>query len=179
MITEYETKILDIDKNLIIGKLDSISAKYIGTYNMRRFVYDLPKLAPHISQFIRLRDNGEKVTLTFKYRQGDKVGGTQEIETIVSDFDQMAEILSKIEFRRKFYQENKRTIYKFDEIEFAIDEWPMLPALLEVESNSIANVNKGLELLNLQDVAIGDVNMKHVYLKYGIDVHAIPELKFD
>lgn len=178
MTTEYETKILDIDKDFIIAKLQEIGAEYIDTYSMRRWVYDLSKLESGGNHWVRLRDNGEKVTLTYKLREGSEIGQTGEIETVVESFEAAAAILEKIEFKRRFYQENKRALYKLEDIEFTIDEWPMIPPLLEVEAKSIDQVEKGLGLLGMQEKAVGDISMVRVYQRYGIDVHSIPELKF-
>lgn len=175
MATEFETRILDIKKEEIISKLESIGAKKIFSNKFRRYVFDFD---PTGNRWIRLRDEGYRVTLTYKSRQNTSITGTEEIETTVSDFDNTALIIKQIKFENIFYQENKRTLYKLHDIEFCIDEWPRIPAFLEVESFSEDNVYKGLKLLNLENSKHENQSIVDVYKYYNIVLHDINDLKF-
>src|SRR3989344_3327462 len=63
MTREYETKILNINVSEIIDKLRSLGAKQKHPETlMRRWVFDLDSDDP---EWIRLRDNGENVSLTY------------------------------------------------------------------------------------------------------------------
>lgn len=77
MKTEYECRILDINPSEIQTKLKEIGAKKLLERKMRRYVYDI---ISDKHTWIRLRDNGEKVILTIKEIQNDKIDGTKEIE---------------------------------------------------------------------------------------------------
>lgn len=58
-------------------------------------------------------------------------------------------------------------MYVYDNIEFCIDNWPHIDTLLEIESDSVENVNKGLKLLNLENKDIGNMGVLGIYKKYG------------
>lgn len=176
MKKEYETKVIGIDKDEIEKKLISLGAKKTKDALMRRWVFDWVEKDPeHTNEWIRLRDEGDKVTLTYKKRT-DK---TVEIETTVEDFEKTAEILKQIPFKRKFYQENRRIVYELNEIEFMIDEWPGLEPYLEIESTSEEKVEEGLELLDLKGKERGDISSITIYKEKGIDLHDKKILRFE
>jgi adenylate cyclase class 2 len=129
--------------------------------------------------WIRLRHNGKNTTLAHKKKTGQDISETEEIEVIVDDFDKTAEILSKIGFKNSYYQENKRHFFKLNAIEFCIDTWPKIPSHLEVESFSEEKVLEGLRLLGLEGKDSGNLSIKDIYLKYGIDLHSFNAIKFD
>lgn len=181
MNQEFETKILNIDKEEVVNKLEQIKAKKVSSELMRRWVFDwLDEDVESDYGWIRLRQEGKKVTLTYKNRQRMSESDTKELETEVSDFDVTAEILHKIPFKRKFYQENRRTIYVFEDIEFMIDEWPGLKPHLEIEGKTKAALTKGIELLDFVGKDSGDVSVNKIYKdELGIDLHSIQKLTFE
>ena len=180
MNQEFETKILNINKKELEKKLVSIGAKKKSEFLMRRWVFDFMEKDPDkISEWIRLRDEGNKTTITYKKRFSDKSNNTNEIEVEVADFDTTAEILKNIPFKRKFYQENKRTIYVLEKIEFMIDEWPGLEPHLEIEGKTKIDMEKGIELLGMKGKESGDISVIELYAKKGINLHNIPELRFE
>jgi len=175
MVREFETKVLDINVKEIEGKLLKIGAKKDPEFLMKRWVFDIGKNG---EEWIRLRDDGKKITITYKYKAGNNIDETEEIELIVNNFQKAAEILSKIEFKGKYYQENKRIVFKLKGIEFCIDSWPKLPTYLEIESSNKEKVVQGLKMLGLQNKDVGNMLVKDVYSKYGFDLHSFKELKF-
>ena len=56
MNTEIEVRILDIDKDDLISKLEENNAEFIGDWLQVRYVYDFKPIDPH--KWIRLRTNG-------------------------------------------------------------------------------------------------------------------------
>ncbi|MDP2709072.1 MAG: CYTH domain-containing protein [bacterium] len=95
MHEEIEVKFLNVDPDKLQEKLAAIGAKKVGEFFYRRRVFDYPDWRlDKTGAWLRLRDEGGRVTLTFKKRLGmsahdvsanDK--GMQEIEVEVSDFD--------------------------------------------------------------------------------------------
>jgi adenylate cyclase class 2 len=175
--TEFETKVINIDKEAIVKMLRELGAQETPEFLARRFVYDLD--TPDV-EWIRLRRTNTKTTLTYKFKKlhNTEIGKTIEIEVDVSDFDKTAEIFSKIPFRAVYYQENKSHIFHLNDIEFSIDTWPMLPPYLEIESDSVEKVQEGLKLLELQGQDVGDKDIKLLYGDIGIKLHTYKELKF-
>jgi adenylate cyclase, class 2 len=177
---EYETKILGIDIKELDRILISIGAKKQQRKLMKRWALDWQDKDPElVSEWIRLRDEGDKITLTYKNKHAKQETDTEEIEVEVTDFEKTAALLRKIPFKRAFYQENYRTTYKLNNIEFDIDEWPNLEPYIEIEGRTKKDVEKGLEMLGLKGKEIGDVSVNDLYRKKGIILHDIKELKFE
>lgn len=176
MKDEIEVKILDINVDEIKEKLNSIGAKKHLERNMRRYVYDIHPDDKNC--WIRLRDDGEKVTLTLKEIHNDNIDGTKEAEIIVNNFDTTNLILNKLGFMAKAYQENKRISYKLGEVEIEIDFWPKIPPYLEIEANSKEEIERVVKLLGFEMDQTTSINTRKVYQKYGLNIDEFKELKF-
>lgn len=177
MKTEYEVRILEIDIEDVINKLESLGATLKGKYEQKRYVYDLNPAEK--GKWIRLRTNGEKTTLTYKDVASSKIDGTKELEIEVSDFEKTNEFLERIGFYNKGYQENKRIQYELDGVEIDIDSWPLIPTYMEIEGNSEQEVLNMIDKLGMNKETITSLDVQSVYKeKYGIDLEKINELKF-
>lgn len=151
MKTEIEAKFLDINKNEIRKKLNSLRAKLIHKERlMKRVVFDYPSnKLEKIGGWIRVRDEGNKITLSYKQLNDRTLHGTKEINIIVSDFENTCKFLESIGLEKKAYQETKREEWLLDNVEISIDTWPWIPTFVELESNNekfIKNIAKKLEL---------------------------------
>lgn len=177
MKTEYEIRVLEIEKESIVRKLESLGAIKKGEYNQKRYVYDL--IPVQKDKWIRLRTNGIETTLTYKDIESDTIDGTKEVEFKVDSFEVANEFLNKIGFIARSYQENKRIQYTLDNVEIDIDTWPMIPTYLEIEGNSEEEVNNMVEKLGLSNLKITALNCDDIYGEfYNIDISKIEELKF-
>ncbi len=177
MKTEFEVKVLNIDPKEIKAKLISLNAIFLIKRNMKRHVYDID--SNDKSKWIRLRDDGENVTLTFKQITSNEIDGTKEIEIITGDFDKTNEMLESLGFKSKAFQENKRESYKLGEASIEIDSWPKIPPYLEVEGENESVVYQALEKLGIKKEETTSIGVREVYAKYGFDIHSFKELKFD
>ncbi len=177
MKTEIEEKILDINKDEIIKKLEELGAKKVGEWLQKRYVYDfVPK---RDKEWIRLRTNGIETTLTYKNIESNTITGTKELEIVVSDFAATNALLNVLGYKSRTYQENYRIRYYLDNVEIDIDTWPLIPSYLELEGNSVEEVKKIEGLLNIDKNNITNLSCEEIYLeKYGIDIVPMPELKF-
>ena len=81
MKTEIEARILDIDAQEIIDKLESLNATFVGDWLQLRNCYDFNPVKPN--SWIRLRTNGKETTLTIKEIENLTISGTKELEIIV------------------------------------------------------------------------------------------------
>ncbi len=177
MKTEYEIRVLNIDKDKIIKKLEILGATKKGEYFQKRYVYDLNPAEEN--RWIRLRTNGNNTTLTYKNIEKDTIDGTKEIEIEVDDFDKTNEFLERIGFKNKGYQENKRIQYILNNVEFDIDTWPMIPTYLEIEGKNEDEVNKAKLILEIDEPDVTALNCLDIYNNiYGIDITKIKELRF-
>jgi adenylate cyclase class 2 len=175
MAKEFEAHVLDINVEEIKKKLRDFGAEEEPEVLMKRWVFDMDKN----NEWIRLRHNGKISTITHKCKKGQGISETEETEVEVEDFDKAAKILSKLDFKNSYYQENKRRLFKLKDIEFCIDTWPKIPSHLEIESSSEEKVLEGLRLLGLEGKDVGNLSIVEIYFKYGIDLHSFKEVKFD
>lgn len=185
---EIEIKFLDINPEFIKQKLVSLGAKKVGDFHYRRIVMDYPdfRLDKQCS-WVRLRDEGDKVTLTFKQRLGtgdmrnNLTGddGMYERETIVEDFEATHEILLKIGLIEKMYQENKRTRYILNDVEFDIDTWPLLKPYLEIEGKDWDTVNEAARKLGFDPKDGKRFSTNQIYRLNGLDDRNYTKMTFE
>ena len=178
MQTEYELRILEIDVDTIVAKLLELGAVHLKDRNMKRYSYKIPKDTGVLESWMRLRDDGEKVVLTVKEIHAYTIDGTKETEIVVDDFEQTKNLLLKLGFIPKCYQENKCSSWMLDDVEIEIDSWPKIPSYLEIEGKSKESVEKIVVRLGFSlDQATG-LGVKQIYAKYGLDVNSFKELIF-
>jgi predicted adenylyl cyclase CyaB len=90
-------------------------------------------------EFARIRDEGDKVTCTFKSLQNDilQIDCVSEIEVEVSNFDKMIAIWKGLGMQYRSYQETKREKRILETvqwtIDFCIDILPWVSEFLEIE----------------------------------------------
>jgi adenylate cyclase class 2 len=174
---ENEVKFLNIDPEKTESRLKEIGAEKIFDKIYKRRVYDYPDLRLNEKgAYLRLRDEGDKITFTFKQRLGMKGHdgkandeGMEEIEVNVSDFEKTAELILRLGLVEKFYEENRRIRYKLRDIEFDIDFWPLLNPYLEIEAPTWEEVDEGIELLNLDQKDKKIFSTFQVYQLSGIN----------
>lgn len=177
MHTEIEERILEINQNDIIEKLESLGAQKIGEYHYKRYVYDFNPIRK--GEWIRLRSNGEKSTLTYKNILDNSIAGTKELEVEVDDFEKTNQLLNILGYTPRSFQENKRISYILNGVEIDIDSWPLIPAYLELESDSIEKLKHVEKKLELNDNEITTLNCQDIYMeKYDININDIKELRF-
>ena len=175
MHTEYEVRILEIDHDEMVKKLEGLKALKKFSALQRRYVYDFIPVKE--SSWIRLRSNGKETTLTIKDIEAKTVDGTKELEIVVDDFDKTNLILEKLGYKNRGYQENKRTQYILDGVEIDLDKWPLIPEYMEIEGKDEESVYKTLEKLGIEKDKIVTLDVSSIYNKYGYD--AMHDLNFE
>ncbi|MBI2600348.1 class IV adenylate cyclase [Candidatus Daviesbacteria bacterium] len=185
MDTELEAKFPNIDKNKIRKVLKKAGAKLIKKeFLQRRVVFNLPKNHEIKGGWLRVRDEGDKVTMSLKVVDGDKIENQKEIYLEISSFIQAALLLESIGCQKKAYQETKRELWNLDGVDITIDEWPFLEPFIEIEGKSEEEVKKVSETLgfNFSKALFGAVD-KLYNLKYGVSEDVInnhtPEIVFN
>ena len=177
MHTEYEVRILEIDRAEIVKKLEQLGALFQWEHVQRRYVYDfIPKVE---SKWIRLRTNGNKTTLTIKNLVSSEIDGTQELEIEVDNFERCHLILKELGYEPKGYQENKRCQYVLNGVEIDIDSWPLIPTYLEIEGPTEEAVYNTLNLLGFEKSSATTKDVEGIYLDYGYKLEDIHELKLE
>ena len=111
METEIEVKFLNVEFNVIRQKLNKLGAKLEQPMRtMRRVVLDYPdrRMQTSGNAWVRVRDEGDKVTLTYKTSIENEFGGAQEIETTVGSYEKTIEIFKSLGFVVHADQETRR-----------------------------------------------------------------------
>lgn len=175
MKKEREVRILEINESDFTAKIISMGASSVGEFLQRRYIYDVKPVNPN--KWVRLRTNGQKVTLTIKeIKDRNALDGTEELEIIVDDFDKTHEILNQLGYIARNYQENLRKIYILNDVEVTIDSWPLIPTYAEIEGKTNKEVLAIVKLLESSG-RVTTLDVDSIYKEYGIDVKKIKELK--
>ena len=98
--------------------------------------------------WIRVRDEGKKITMTYKSISGNSINDVEEVEIEVSNFESACEFITKTNYFEVSYQETLREIWRNKEVEIVIDTWPFLQSYIEIEAKSEEIVKKYTKLLN-------------------------------
>lgn len=177
MNIEYEVRVLEIDHEKMIKKLESLGAELKFSALQQRMVYDLkPKCD---NKWIRLRTNGKTTTLTIKDLEAKSIDGTKELEIEVDDFKKTNEILEVLGYKNRGFQENRRTQYILDDVEIDLDKWPLIPEYLEIEGKNEDAVYKCLEKLGIDKNDIVTLDVASIYTHYGYDGEHLADLNFE
>ena len=175
---EYECTILDADIDAFKSKLESLKVKNKGEDFQKRYVYDFEPVNPN--SWIRLRTNGVKTTLAVKdIKDKNSIGGTHKLEIDVDNFIVTNEILNRLGYKARNYQENKREIYEYGKVLVKIDYWPLIPPYIKIEGSSESEVLEAIKSLGLESEKITTLDVESIYKEiYGIDLLNIRELRF-
>ena len=177
MNIEYEARILEIDKDKLIKRLNKLNAKFVGEFNQKRYVYNIIPKAD--GKWLRLRTNGKKTTLTYKSVEKNSIDGTKELEIEVDNFENTNSLLELAGIKNKGYQENNRVQYVLDDVEIDIDTWPMIPTYVEIEGKSEESVLNIIKKLGINDKKVTTLDVQSLYKEiYNIDITKIDVLKF-
>jgi len=137
MQTEIEAKFLDINPSEFRDKLKKIGAKLMCPERlMKRKIFDFPdERLEKEGAWIRVRDEGDRITLSYKRLIDRTLHGTKEISLEINDFNKACDIFLAIGLKIDSYQETKRETWEFEGCEITIDTWPWVPTFVELEAN--------------------------------------------
>lgn len=178
MHTEYEVRVLEIDKENLIKKLEELGAQKVADFNYKRKIYNfIPK---DDNKWIRLRTDGKKTTLTIKKLESLEINGTKEMEVEVSDFEETNNILNELGYTAHTYQENKRTRYVLNNVELDIDSWPYIPTYLEIEGKDEQSVKEMIKLLEVDESKVTAIDVQGVFRTfYNMEISNVPIISFE
>ncbi|MBI3638315.1 CYTH domain-containing protein [Candidatus Wolfebacteria bacterium] len=181
MQTEIEAKFLDINPEALQERLKEIDAELIYPERlMKRKVFEHP--IKKQLDWLRVRDEGDKITLSYKKLNDRTLHGTQEVSVEVNDFEKTCKILEGAQLRFASFQETKRELWKFEDSEITIDTWPWIPTFVELESPSEEKIKSLAEKLNLNWKEALHGSVETAYQKYfdvtEKEVNSWPEISF-
>lgn len=153
METEIEAKFLDINHDEIRKKLREQGATCTQPMRMmRRAIIDYPDRRLQTGLHgawasVHVRDEGDRVTCTYKHVASDGKDSMREIEFIVSSYKNAVEFFKAIGLDVYAKQETKRETWHLDDVKVELDEWPWMPPYIEIEGPSESAVRQAAKTL--------------------------------
>jgi len=185
MPKEYEAKFLNIDIDAIKKILRKHGARKIhDPVKYRRYIFKRCEEKGDKPGFVRIRDEGNKVTMTTKVFENSKF--PQEHEVVIGDtFEKGVEFLKSIGIDEKSYQETIREKWSHPLAhEIAFDIVPGLPVYMELDCTDETKLNKLVELLKLDKDNMHYGSYDKTFTEYygipsSVIIHKTPKLTFD
>jgi len=152
---EIETKVLDINKAEIIKKIIALGAQKIQE---TRWVVDWYRLKGITEGkdpwFLRIRSNlSGKHEVTWKAKS--EITGIarkhKEINFFTENPQELSDLFEEIGLEKYAHQEKDRTSFKHADCTFDIDQYPGMPAFLEIEASSEEKIKEAIILLGLEN----------------------------
>jgi adenylate cyclase class 2 len=186
---EYEGRILDINPEEMRDKAKSLGGYMKAPLTLyRRAVF---KLCDIQRGFVRVRDEGDKTTLTAKIFKNPDFPEEYELQ-IKESFEQGQKFLQALNLHEKAYHETIREKWfipkyigsKTELCELTIDFIPGLPPYSEIECKTKQDLHQACNLLKIQykDLMFGGYGNVFVHY-YGITANeinnVIPRLTFN
>lgn len=184
MQTEIEVKFLDVDIDDIRERLKAAGAECEQPMRlMRRVNIEMPEhRATH--SWIRVRDEGDRTTLTFKRRADPKalnaIDNVKEIEVTVSDFDATVELFREAGWDYRTLQESRRETWHLGDAEVVVDEWPWLKPYIEIEAETEQAVRAAANKLGFvwEDAFFGHIdNVYELRYQFAPGIRGVIDIK--
>jgi len=156
-------------------KLANAGAELISPEKLyKRIAFHLPEVLKDKNGWGRIRDEGDKITLSIKLEEGDRIEDQKEVCLEIDNVENGIIFLNLLGFKEKAYQETKREKWLLNGSEITIDTWPFLETFIEVEGESVENIKNACTKLglNYEESFVGPVT--HMYSrKYGLTADVI------
>lgn len=137
MQTEIEAKSLNADHQALRARLRELGAVLEHPMRlMRRYNFDFPdgRLQKEQKGWARVRDEGGKITASYKQLNGRTLHGTKEVCVTVNSFDDAKALFEALGLVPTSYQETKRESWHLGELEIELDHWPWTKPYIEIEA---------------------------------------------
>ena len=173
---EYEVRITNIDTTEFRKKLKKFGAKLDNPKRLMPFVvFTHPKNKK--DSYVRIRDEGKKITMTSKSNLKDKFLTEYEVE--IDDFQSGVDLLLSLGCKVKYYVEKIRETWKVPGCkEIVFDSYPGLKEYIEIECNSEKILNSTMKKLDVKPDG-SDITIDGMFLnQYGIKKNRKKSEKF-
>lgn len=170
---EHEIKVLDVNIDLIMKKLETIGAKKVYDDNRTIIAIDTKerKYLNEYDKLIRVTDEGSiKVTMHVnqskpKIKEAIKFKTSRLKETMDFFHEMGLDPISKVT--------EHRVSYELGKIDFDIDKFPEIPAFLEIDIEYLEeecyNLDDLLKKLGLENNKIVTMGTEDIHKLYNID----------
>lgn len=169
MQAEIEVRFLDVSHDTTRAQLKAAGGECVQPMQlMKRAIMDYPdhsmrRLQPDHWAWVRVRDEGDAVRITYKKVMKNDTLDTHEIELKASSYDNAVALFEAIGLKNHSEQHTRRESWRLDDCEVLLDEWPWLPPIVEIEGPSEASIQKVAESLGLDWTAAQRGNVEGLY----------------
>lgn len=184
MKPEIEAKFLNVDHDQLRARLHELGAVCTNPERlMKRANFDYPdRRLNAVHGWVRVRNEGDKVTLAYKQLDHRGLDGTKEVQVTVDDFEGTVTFLKAIGLNQENYQETKRESWKLDGVEIELDTWPWIKPFIELEGQSEEQLQSVAKQLGLDWFTVMHGSVEVAYLaEYDVteqEVDDWPEIVF-
>jgi len=186
MKPEIEVKFCNVSHDEMRAKLKALGATCeVPMRTMRRKSFDFPdmRLDKERNAWVRVRDESNKITMSYKQLNNRELDGTHEVNLTIDNFDLACNFLEQIGMEVKAVQETRRESWMLDNFEIELDEWPWTKPYIEFEGPDEASLKDlaGKLGLDWKDALFGSVEVVY-QAEYDVtdkEVDYIPEFAFD
>jgi adenylate cyclase class 2 len=186
MQPEIEAKFLAVDHDAVRGRLKELGAVCEKPMRlMKRKGYDFPdkRLRTEKNGWARVRDEGGKITMSYKQLNNRGLDGTHEVQLTIDNFDTGVAFLEALGLNNEVYQETKRESWRMDGCEIELDEWPWAKPYVEIEGPDEATLKQVAEKLGLDWGSVCHGSVEVVYRgEYDVtdeEINNIPVITFE
>jgi adenylate cyclase class 2 len=154
---------------------------------MGRLVEGARHLGVNPNKWVRLRSGKDGATIAVKqifgrrtletHREHD-VAAVDEVEVAVGDFEGGRALLEALGYFPKNYQEKRRTRYTFERVIVDVDQWPLIPAYVEIEAPTVEEILAVGRLIGARAEDFCSMNADDVFTHYGFNMYDYKELRF-
>ncbi|MFA6533724.1 MAG: CYTH domain-containing protein [Patescibacteria group bacterium] len=185
MAIEYEATFWPVDKDEVRDRLKQAGAKLLRPeFLQRRYNFALPGVGKVTDTWLRVRDEGDQITMSLKGVYGERIEDQKEICLKVDNFEEAKNFLEGLNCQIKSYQETKREIWQLDGVEIVIDEWPFLEPLVEIEGPGeaavkAAAVKAGFDYTTAQFCSVAKLYKDKYNLEWDQISNQTPKIVFE
>ncbi|QKQ98733.1 CYTH domain-containing protein [Candidatus Nanohaloarchaea archaeon] len=168
---EIEAKILEVDPAEIRRKMQEMNAEKKFEGKVQSEFYDYEDGRIEENGILRLRRLGSETILTRKTDEENQDGAKvmEEIEFEVGDMDEARALLTSLGLEQIHSSEKTRAKWHHGRIEYVIDWYPDIPALLEIEAPTQQELTEAIEDLGYNPDEAKDWDSHDLYQHYDAE----------
>lgn len=166
MPLEYEYVFRNYNKKKLIESIKKNGGYKVGHYIFKVMVFIHPLNKD--GTYIRVRDEGHRITMTYKYF--NKKNFADEHEINIDNFDAAVNILLGIGCKTKYYYEKLREIWNIKNSEIVFDINPGTPERMEVESPTLKELDSLTNKLDILEYKLNGTETSISEELYGFKI---------
>jgi adenylate cyclase class 2 len=159
-MSEIEVKVLGVDVDEVARRLEALGATCLfdGRVNCVHFDHPDHSIRKKKSLF-RLRrwkadgagENKFEICVKGPKTIVDGCKVREEFETTVADADMFETMMTFIGYERTMNNDKRRRSYEWNGLHFDLDEYPTVPAYMEIEAPDRAGIDRAVAALKLDE----------------------------